>query len=111
MISIIQHGVRSSDLLGRRLSAMRARVERDILEDLELDAQRRDFAVGEAIFRDDEAKGDLRVLVSGVAGECRLLTDGRRQILALRLPGDHRRPPGPLGAAVRNVLSDAGSRE
>jgi CRP-like cAMP-binding protein len=88
LISIIQHGVRNSEILARRLSSMRGRIDFGLLDNLALDGDRRDYAAGQAIFDQDANHRRVLVLVSGVAGEARVLADGRRQILALRFPGD-----------------------
>lgn len=53
-----------------------------------LDDVRCEFASGQTILGATAPQGELLVLVSGVAGESRMLSDGRRQILALRFPGD-----------------------
>lgn len=92
MISIIQHGVKNSEILARRLSSMRGRVGGEVLETLSLDADRRDYTSGQAIFDEASDLRDVKVLVSGIAGEARVLADGRRQILALRFPGDSLAP-------------------
>lgn len=88
MISIIQHGVGTSEILARRLTSMRAKPDPGVLQNLVLDAERRHHEAGEAIFGQDANPSQVLVLVSGVAGEARVLADGRRQILALRFPGD-----------------------
>lgn len=85
MISVVQHGIKGSELLGRKFHAMRARVAPATLEALRLDHVTT-LEAGEAL--PVEPKGLVRLLVAGVVGEVRMLADGRRQIVALRLPGD-----------------------
>ena len=87
MISIIQHGLKSSELLARRLAAMRSRLGSDMFASLGLDAGSRTFEAGQHIFESGRVRNEVQVMVSGVVGEVRILSDGRRQILALRLPG------------------------
>lgn len=108
MISIIQHGVGTTELLARRIISMRAKPDAAVLKSLGLDAARRDHEAGEAIFGADVNPSQLRVLASGVAGEARVLADGRRQILALRLPGDTLTPSAGevLVALTRTRVAD-----
>lgn len=88
MISILRHGARSSELFARKLSALRTRVDIDLIDGLALDAEGPTYPAGEVIFSPGATPGAEALLVSGVAAEVRRLGDGRRQILALRLPGD-----------------------
>lgn len=86
MISVVQHGLRGSELLGRKFRSMRARLEPDALSALEIDEVDVLVAGSDAFVR--APKSGVLILVSGVVGEVRVLKDGRRQIVALRLPGD-----------------------
>jgi CRP-like cAMP-binding protein len=88
VISIIQHGVKSSELLARRLSAMRGRVSSATLDAIGLDATRLTFEAGQPVFEGEDIRREIQVLAGGIVGEVRILADGRRQILALRFPGD-----------------------
>src|SRR4051812_12643920 len=49
---------------------------------------RHDHPPGASLTTHDEAPSDTRLVVSGVLAEARLLSDGRRQIVMLRIPGD-----------------------
>lgn len=90
---------------------MRWRVSPEVLAKLDLDAARREYVSGEAVFDEACGQGEVRILVSGVAAEARLLSDGRRQILALRLPGDALTPnAGDMVVALTRVRVVNGAR-
>lgn len=84
VINLCQHGMAPSSLLFRRLEALTG----PTLDapDLALDGPRRTIAAGEDLFAGGPAACYL--VASGVAADARVLSDGRRQILGLRLPGD-----------------------
>ena len=88
VISILQTGVSGAELLGRRLEAMRGRVDAGLVKSLDLDSSRCDSPAGHVIYGGDTCRQAAAILVSGVAAEAKMLAKGRRQILALRLPGD-----------------------
>jgi CRP-like cAMP-binding protein len=88
VISITRHTVPPGELLRRQLEASQARTLDGLTDCLALDRPRREVAAGAEILRGDDAEPNAWLLVSGVAGEVRTLADGRRQVLALRLPGD-----------------------
>src|SRR5690349_2475563 len=48
----------------------------------------RGFSAGSTIVEEGEAAQQLRMLVSGWAARVRVLSDGRRQVVRLLLPGD-----------------------
>lgn len=73
--------------MARRLSAMRAKVSEAALDSIGLDETRRQFEPGSQIFAEG-ARNEVQLLVGGVVGDVRLLANGRRQILALRFPGE-----------------------
>ena len=85
MISVVQHGLKGSELLRRKFRSMQGCIDPDTIEDLRVDDEQV-LDAGASVF--EAARGDVRVLVTGVVGEARMLSDGRRQIVALRLPGD-----------------------
>jgi CRP-like cAMP-binding protein len=106
VISIIQHRVGAAELLKRKVSAMRGDVDAALLDSLALDRYPRDYAPGQTVEKD--VGNEVLVLLAGVAGEARMLADGRRQILALRFPGDTLTPnPGEtLVALTRARVTD-----
>jgi CRP-like cAMP-binding protein len=95
MISIIRPGVEGSELLARRLVAVRGRrLDRAQLEGLGLETVREFHEPGCEVFPPDPQRAQVQLLVSGIVGEVRRLADGRRQILSLRLPGELLVPSG-----------------
>ena len=88
VISITRHMTPPGDLLLRQLQAAQARATDGLADVLPLDRSRREVAAGGEILRGDGVEPAAWLLVSGVAGEVRTLADGRRQVVALRLPGD-----------------------
>jgi CRP-like cAMP-binding protein len=86
MTSILQHDVAPTELLRRRFGAVLGREDHELPEDVRLpDVPSYHRAAADIL---DGGTGEARLLVAGVAGEVRILPDGRRQILSLRLPGD-----------------------
>jgi CRP-like cAMP-binding protein len=111
LISIIQHGVKSSELVARRLLATRSNADVNVFGSIALEDRRPEFASGQTIFGSVGAQSEMLVLASGVAGEARMLADGRRQILALRIPGDTlTAKPGESLVALTRVRVADGSR-
>lgn len=88
VISITRHTVPPTVLLRRSFEASVAHAADGLAECLTLDRSRRDVAAGAEILRGDGGEPSAWLVVSGVAGEIRSLADGRRQVIALRLPGD-----------------------
>ncbi|MFZ5718072.1 MAG: Crp/Fnr family transcriptional regulator [Pseudomonadota bacterium] len=87
VISITQHRERPSELLRRRLSATLAHTPDGLDACLTLEGPPRSFSTGEKLLpKGSHPKAWL--LASGVAGEVRWLSDRRRQVLNLKLPGD-----------------------
>lgn len=110
MISIMKHGLPGSEILARRLISMRTGFDRDVLGDCAIDQNRRDVGPGQPIFAGGGDAGGVLVLTAGVAGEVRRLADGRRQILALRFPGDALLPsPGEELVALTRVRAADGA--
>lgn len=55
----------------------------------ELAAKRhKTYQTGEAIMREGEKAEFVRLVISGLAARCKLLSEGRRQIMAFLIPGD-----------------------
>jgi CRP-like cAMP-binding protein len=88
VISITRHMTPPSDLLLRQLEAAQTRTIDGLADVLPRDRSRREISAGGEILRGDGLEPAAWLLVSGVAGEIRTLADGRRQVVALRLPGD-----------------------
>ena len=86
VISITQHRESPRELLRRRFSAVSTHAAEGLSACLKLEGSLRSLAAGENIIS-DEPQPKAWLLVSGVAGEVRRLSD-RRQVLTLRLPGD-----------------------
>lgn len=111
MISILKHGVPAAELLARRFAATRTRVDSSCLHDLRLDAGRSTFEPGTEVRGSDGCAKSAQVLTEGVAGEVRCFGDGRRQILALRFPGDVLLPgDGETLVALTHVRTADGAR-
>lgn len=69
----------------------------------------RRIAVRHELFSEGKPIGEPQLLLNGWAARVRLLPDGRRQILALLLPGDligHCYQPAPLAASSVVALTD-----
>lgn len=88
VISITHHRESPTDLLCRHLNAVLGAGGEGLRAPLPLDGARRGVLAGARISSTDEAQPNAWLLASGVAGDVRVLADGRRQVLALRLPGD-----------------------
>lgn len=88
VISITHHREAPRELLRRRFSALVGDGVDGLAADVELEAPRRALGAGEGIFGADDPQPKIWLLASGVAGDVRVLADGRRQVLSLRLPGD-----------------------
>ena len=88
MISLHHHGAPAAQILLRRLQRLTSSPLDAAFAGLQLDGDRRRLAAGDLLMQADGPPGEARILISGVAGDQRILPDGRRQILALRLPGD-----------------------
>jgi CRP-like cAMP-binding protein len=87
VISITQHRESPRELVRRRFSSVSNHAAEGLSESLKLEGSPRSIAAGESIIADGP-QASAWLLVSGVAGEVRRLSDRRRQVLALRLPGD-----------------------
>jgi len=87
VISITQHSIAPWELLRRRLEAVQRGNVIEVLAQLPI-GFRRSFSAGTEIFSANGSSREAYLVVSGIAGEARLLDEGRRQILSLRLPGD-----------------------
>jgi hypothetical protein len=111
VISILKHGVTGAELLARRLAAARTRVDAASLQGLGLDPERSTFETGAEIREAEGGPKSAQLLTEGVAGEVRCLGDGRRQILALRFPGDVLLPgDGETLVALTRVRTADGAR-
>lgn len=88
MISLTQHPMAPSDLLRQRWEAITGGELDGVLERLSLNGVRRTVPANSELWSGLGGAPDSLLLVSGVVGETRLLVDGRRQILSLRLPGE-----------------------
>ena len=88
MISIIQHSLKGSELVARRFGAMRTHLDPETLEAFQVDDVGRRIEAGDEIFPRASAHSGAQVLLSGVVGEVMRLNGGRRQIVAVRLPGE-----------------------
>jgi CRP-like cAMP-binding protein len=88
VINLTQHPSHPRDLLIRRFTAIVGRPVEGLADRLNLDRQRRAIPAGAEIVSAGAGGPEALLVVSGVAGETRLLADGRRQVLSLRLPGD-----------------------
>lgn len=90
VISIIHHREAPKELLRRRFNAVLGNGSDRFGPCLELDGPRRAIGAGGRILSagDEPQPRAAWLLVSGVAGDVRVLADGRRQVLTLRLPGD-----------------------
>ncbi|MCR5874810.1 helix-turn-helix domain-containing protein [Phenylobacterium sp. J426] len=87
-----------SELLARRLSSFRPLQADDLAPLSELGADDHAHAAGAEL---SLGQGETRLVTAGLVGEARLLSDGRRQIVALRLPGDILTP----GYTANHVIS------
>jgi len=104
-----------SDVVLRRLSGLATLSEREAALVLAMGSQRQVHNSGAELFGEGHLRGRPKVLLSGWACRCRVLPDGRRQILTFTLPGDAiglcRRPsPAALSTAValtKVVTADA----
>lgn len=111
MISILKHGATAAELLGRRFAATRTRVDPASLSELRLDPGRSTFEPGVEIRGPEGCSRPAQLLTEGVVGEVRCLDDGRRQILALRFPGDVLLPgDGETLVALTRVRTADGAR-
>lgn len=88
MVNLSQHAVSPRDLLLRRLEALTGQPVQPSGERITLDGQRRAAPTGSDILSDHMHRGEAFLVVAGVAADVRILADGRRQILGLRLPGE-----------------------
>lgn len=88
MLNLNQHGVAPCDLLRRRLEAVTGRAVDGLGDRALLDTPRRTIVFGADLHAEGAPRAEAWLVVGGVAGQVRLLPDGRRQILNLRLPGD-----------------------
>ncbi|PZQ59967.1 MAG: Crp/Fnr family transcriptional regulator [Phenylobacterium zucineum] len=86
MISLLSHTESAATLFLRRLQSYVGVPLTTAGAAIDLEASRQAVAAGDAVLRPEGS--DARILASGVACEQRVLDDGRRQILGLRLPGD-----------------------
>lgn len=111
MISIVKHSFSGGDILARRFRAMRAPEAAAIVASLNLDAQRWSLDPSEEVFPQATTTHPAQLLLSGIVGEVRLLSHGRRQIMMLRLPGDVLTPVGgdTLMSLTAVRVSDASS--
>ena len=89
---------------------MRGRVDESVLRGLGLEDACHDVPAGQSVCGAEANRGVVGILVSGVVGETRSLADGRRQILALRFPGDPLTPNAgvALMALTRARVADGG---
>lgn len=87
VISITQPREAPRELLRRKFCAALTYAPEGLADCLKLDGSPRSFAPGDKILS-NEPLPKAWLLVSGVAGEVRRLSDRRRQVLTLRLPGD-----------------------
>lgn len=87
VISIVQHREPAGELLRRRFNAGLSRPVEGLAGCLKLNGPTHRLDVGDSIVS-EEPQPRAWLLVSGVAGEVRQLSDRRRQVLSLRLPGD-----------------------
>lgn len=101
MIDLHQHSDRARGLLLRRFQAASGR---PVADDTSFTFQGPRHTLPAGLeFRGPGAPAPV-VVASGIAADVRRLTDGRRQILALHLPGDLLDPePGETAAALTSV--------
>jgi CRP-like cAMP-binding protein len=88
VISITNHRETPKELLRRRFAAVLPSAGEAIEAHINLTANRRTVPCGDKIAAADETPSRVWLLASGVAGDVRMLADGRRQVISLRLPGD-----------------------
>ncbi len=78
------------ELLARRLASFQPLKAADLLPLTRIGGEEQSHAPGQEL---PIAGADVRLVTAGLVAEARLLSDGRRQIVALRLPGDVLRAP------------------
>lgn len=88
VVNLNQHAVSPRDLVLRRLEALTGRPVDGLDEGFVLDGPRRTIGAGGEILAEQGRRPEAFIVLSGVAADARILPDGRRQILGLRLPGD-----------------------
>lgn len=106
MTTATKTGVPPAELLFRRLSAIHPLKPEDFAPASQLEVDLRSHAASSEL-RSGEAD-EIRLVCAGFVGELRLLSDGRRQILGLKVPGDFVRLPATSSAGhVTLALSRA----
>jgi CRP-like cAMP-binding protein len=88
VVNLSQHDLSARDLVLRRLEALTGRPVEGLEDWTLLDGPRRKVDAAANVLCDGTHRADAAVIMAGVAADVRILPDGRRQILGLRLPGD-----------------------
>jgi CRP-like cAMP-binding protein len=104
-----------ADVVLRRLRSLTPLSDREAALVLSLGSQRQTNLPGSELYGESNPIGRPRVLLSGWAARCRVLSDGRRQIFTFVLPGDaigicRRNEPVALSTTIsltKTVTADA----
>jgi CRP-like cAMP-binding protein len=88
LTSLVKAGAPPAEIFYRRLSSLKPLRPEDMAPLAGLGGEARSYPAGAELIPQGAAAQEHRMIAAGLLGEARVMSDGRRQIVALRVPGD-----------------------